>query len=221
MRATAAVQSAGTFLRAGNRGRCREELEIARNVYQTLGAVEAEALAATEGAVAAIRGDWARALEAFVEDERAAMEAGYELLALQARGDQARIRLERGDDPGHLAELLEECRQARAPLIASYVRAFIERATLRISTSGPSDHSHPNSTLEERAFRADTAAIWSELKRENALGHWRQSLALWQRLGYSVWLARAQARCGDRAAAEHTLDVLDSPDEARHWALAE
>jgi hypothetical protein len=76
-------------------------------------------------------------------------------------------------------------------------------------------------TVEEQSIRADTNALRQEALGADAQLEWSLSRASWQRLGYSVLLARAQARCGDRATAEHTLDVLDSPDDARRWALGE
>ena len=75
------------------------------------------------------------------------------------------------------------------------------------------------SFLQETAVRADACALHLERRGEDATGAWVDAAAQWARLGQTVFLARAQARAGDRAAADQTLDAIGAEDEGRSWAL--
>jgi hypothetical protein len=115
--------------------------------------------------------------------------------------------------------LLAESQSAGAVLIESYVRAIAELAAVLDGDTAPLSEPVQGGCLEEVAIRTDTAALRAELLGEDPLDRWQRARDRWQQLGYTVWLARAQARTGDTSGAGHTLDVLDSPAEARAWAL--
>jgi hypothetical protein len=104
-------------------------------------------------------------------------------------------------------------------LVASYVDAIAEQAAASrgetVSVASPST----SATLEEQGIRADTAALLAERGQADAQEAWKRAVSVWERLGYTVWLARAQARSDDEAAARRTLDLIQAGDEGRAWAL--
>jgi hypothetical protein len=123
---------------------------------------------------------------------------------------------------GALQRLTEECAATGAGRLASYAQAVLalycagsDLASDLASDVGPA----PGACLEELALRADAASLSAERSGADARGAWRHAVTIWERLGYTVWLARAQFRAGDEPAARRTLDAIQAGDEGRAWAL--
>jgi tetratricopeptide (TPR) repeat protein len=223
MRVVAAAHVAPTFGRAGNPRRGREELSYARSQSAEFGVAEEGPVVLSAAYLERDRGSWTSAAQGLHDAIRLAGEGGHVLFSLEYRIEAARVQLYSGATSSgeEGSRLRADALEAEAPLMASYIDAIFDQAAV---LSG--EHLEPTSAiddacLEELATRADTAALLAELQGDDATQVWREARALWERLGFTIWLARAQARSGDLEAARHTLDVLDSPAEARAWALGE
>ena len=102
--------------------------------------------------------------------------------------------------------------------MAAYVRALEERVVV-LEGGTPTLRSEPL-TLEEAAVRRDTEALAAEQSGSDADAAWAEAASTWERLGTTVYLARAQARSRDTAAATATLDLIRADEAAREWALS-
>lgn len=222
MRLVAAAHVAPTLSRAGRRSRAVDALEYARSETASFGPTEERIIAIAETALNRDRGAWRDAAAGLQQSIRIAAEEGHPLFTLEYRIELARVqlhldaRLTYDDYTG----LRADATAADAPLMASYIDALFDQAAVDKADARRRPSAHTGACLEERAIRADTAALQLETVGEDPTPAWREARGLWERLGYTVWLARAQSRSGDVEAAKHTLDVLDSPAEARAWALA-
>jgi hypothetical protein len=201
--------------------RAFEELQIATDRVANFGPAEEYTVAVARAAIALDRGEWREAYEAFLETDRAVQTSGSMLFELVARADVARSGMMHDDNKwaDSLTGSIIDSREVGAELIASYLEAVSDLARVlageRVELSAPA----PGAPPEELAIRADTAALRAELIGDDPLPLWATAATLWQPVGYTVWLARARARAGDRAGADIVLDRLQVSAEARDWAL--
>lgn len=223
MRATAAAAIARPMLRTGNLARSHEEIAIAREMAHEFGHGEAASVGSATAACLGDRGLWGDALRELRGSLDLYREGGFSLGVLCALPDDIRIAASVGSPWSNAAvqRVIEDAEALGAPLIASYLSALDAWAQPGPAVAAESAEPAQEACLEERAVRAETIALRQEREGANAEPAWRQARELWERLGYTIWLARAQARSGDLDGAQHTLDVLDSPAEARAWALGE
>ncbi len=223
MSLVSAAVSAHIYLRRGDTRRALEELDVARDRLARFGPSEERTVTQVEGLVAMDRGDWESALRHFTRSAELASEAGFRLDAMadQVVVMRAQAQIGAAVSMPALERLRADCLESEVPLLASYADAVGELA--RVNAREVSQGSTPaeQACLEELAVRADTAGVRLEVAGQDPSNAWRAARELWEKLGYTIWLARAQARSGDIEAAKHTLDVLDSPAEARAWALGE
>lgn len=217
----ASAWAAAAFARAGKLARAIEELDSARARLPEFGPAEASDVASVAGTINRDRGHWADALGAFVEGTEIAASSDYVLWVLIARLEEARVRLLAGVElaADEMVELGSQCESIGAPVLASFFQALADAADVMAGRPVSLGTADPNAAIEEHATRADTAALRLELLGEDPTAEWIRARELWQQFGCTVWLARAQARCGDHEAANATLELLDSPAEARAWAL--
>lgn len=221
MRTAAAAAAARPYLRAGQLARSLEELRVAKELATEFGASEKHFVAAEEAMCLADRGYWQEALVVLGASMDTSSAAGLDLATLGKRVEERRISvMVRPDDPRDSLELIAEAEAADAPLMASFLRALDAWADPIAPRSRALPPAQANATLHEIALRGDTAALQLEHSRLSAIAAWEVARAGWAQLGCTIWLARTQARCGDIAAANSTLDLLDSPAEARTWALS-
>jgi hypothetical protein len=222
MRLAASAVAAPAFLRAGAAERAREEIDQARRALADFGTSEQAEVSLAEAVIGRDLGRWDVALLAYVETQRADLEGGFLLFSLVSRIQQARIRTVTEPTNGgtEAAAVATEAGELEAPLIASLASAVSEQARIvagHLAVEGTAPH--PEAGLEELAIRADTAALRGEASGVDPRPLWAAARGCWQRLGYTIWLARAQARSGDMDDAVDTLDVIGASDEARSWAL--
>jgi class 3 adenylate cyclase/tetratricopeptide (TPR) repeat protein len=223
MRIAAGATAALVLHRRGATARAAEELRVAKEGVAEFGASELGDVAFGEAVTTRDSGHWGPSFDHFHEMRTAAEENGFALFSLAARTQQARLQIvgaarSRGFD---LTGLVGECRDVDSPLLLSYAEALADLARVQAGDASPLSDPVSGACLEELAIRADTTALRAELIGEDPAPLWLAARDLWQRLGYTIWLARAQARTGDLEAAQHTLEVLDSPDDARAWALSQ
>jgi class 3 adenylate cyclase/tetratricopeptide (TPR) repeat protein len=222
-RLTAGAVAAPVLLRAGFADRAQEELHVARDQLAEFGASELYQVSVGEAQIARDRGEWERALARFDEVAGAVSESGAAGLFLLAQADQARSRLQAGQQVplDALEHLRDECRRLDAPIFVSMIDALIDRAQLLDGTLAKPSASAVRGCLEELAIRAETAALLAEVRGEPSDARWRSAADAWRQLGFTIFLARAQSRSGDVEEAEHTLDVLRASEPAREWALGQ
>ena len=222
MRATAAAAAGQPLLRMGQLARSHEELQVAREMARDFGGGEEAFVSSVGAACLADRGAWGDSLGELRATLDVLSEIGFTLGALGTRAAELRIVAATDADWPRAAadDLLADALDLEAPLVASYVLALDAWARAARGEVSELVAAPDKACIEELALRADTAALHRDLDgHDPAL--WHEARTLWQQLGYTVWLARAQARSGDVEAARHTLDVLDSPAEARAWALGD
>jgi class 3 adenylate cyclase/tetratricopeptide (TPR) repeat protein len=221
MRASAAAVLARPLVRIGDLARSTEELRVAKEMAQEFGYGETATLTAAAAACLADRGFWEDALGELRRSLSAFREGGFSLGALGTCPDDVRMAALLGapwpDDATRQA--VDDAMDLGAPLVASYIRAIEVWSRAERGEAAVTEEAAAGACLEELAVRADASALQQELLGEDPLPAWREARDLWQRLGYTIWLARAQARCGDVDEASRTLDLLDSPTAARAWAL--
>jgi class 3 adenylate cyclase/tetratricopeptide (TPR) repeat protein len=222
VRITAGALAAPAFLRCGQPRRAAEEVERSLAGVAGFGPSERHEVSQAEGLVSRDRGEWESAFRAFADSLAGAEETGFALFQVRERVEQVRVQLAlaslRHDD---LAGLRADADQLASPLVSSYVASVDDLARV-LAREGPAQtEPHADAGLEELAIRAETAALDVELRGAVASQLWADASAAWQALGYTIWLARAQARSGDVAAAHHTLEVLDAKPGARDWALGQ
>ena len=221
MRFMAAVVGVQPALRGGDAALADAELALVKGAQDDFGTPErVDALVATAAATRD-RGSWQSSLSTLQAAEEAALQAGFSLLALVIRARQLATMVSLGiDAPSGAAEHLDaECREAGAPFVASYVEAVAAEVAALRGDELPPEQSATSMTLEARAVRADAAALLADRNGGDAQKAWQHAASVWEQLGYTVWLARAQARSDDEAAAQKTLDLIAASDEGRAWAL--
>ena len=213
-RQMAAVVGLQPLQRAGLTDRAAQARSQAVALRDAFGPPETVTAAAALGLAARDRGDWADAIGHLYIALESAEAVGFALSALVLRQELVLTSALCGvlaPDADEVAKLAE---QAEAPLIASATRAAVSMVTGEgISAT------RAGLTLQESAVRADARALQSGRAGEDPRAAWKTAAMAWQRLGSTVFFARAQARSGDVAAAEHTLDVIQASDEGRAWAL--
>jgi len=223
MRAAAAAAVARPLLRIGDLARSSEELRIAKEMAQEFGHGETATLTAAAAACLADRGFWDDALRELRRSLDAFREGGFSLGALGTCPDDIRMAalLNSPWPEGATRQAITDALELDAPLVASFISAIDAWGSAENGEYTAIGAAPEHAPLEELATRADIAALQLEIDSGEASPAWRRACDLWEPLGYTIWLARAQARSGDVDAARHTLDVLDSPAEARAWALGD
>jgi class 3 adenylate cyclase/tetratricopeptide (TPR) repeat protein len=221
MRLSAGAIAAAAFLRSGDSTRAEEELAAARKELAEFGTSELAEVSLAEAAIGRDLGRWDSALAAYAETQQADLEGGFTLFSLNSRLQIARIHVVTQPEVGtaEAAAVAVEATELGAPLVASLAAAIADLASVVSGDPTPRSGPNPEAGLEELAIRADTEAIRAELVGSDSTALWSSARDCWQRLGYTVWLARAQARAGDEDAAAKTLQIIGAPDEARSWAL--
>lgn len=223
MRAAAAAASIRPLLRTGNLALSAEELRIAKDMAREFGVGEELFIGSEEAVWLADRGCWAQAGDPLRASLDAVTAGGYILAGLSRRAEEMRLAAVLGASWSGMPvrQLIADAREIDAPLIESFVTALDEwvradRGADLTPAAAPDD-----ACLEELALRSETRALAADNGGRDSAQHWQAARSIWDQLGYTIWLARAQARSGDLDAARHTLDVLDSPAEARAWALGD
>lgn len=211
--------SALGLLRSGRLAECLEALAAARQDADGFGAGERAEIAGVSALVHRDRGDWQLALDDLEVALSASVQAPMDVETLLYRCHASRVVAASGGLLTKPAseELVRECEQAEAPFLASYAQAIAEHAAVvRGETLVPTKTAE-GACIEEQGIRADTAALLAERSGDDPTEAWATAEQTWQQLGVTIWLARAQHRSGDTAAAAKTLDLLDASDEARAW----
>jgi tetratricopeptide (TPR) repeat protein len=221
MRLIAAAAASGALLRAGEIDRALEELQLAIDRVGNFGPAEEYTVAVARAVIARDRGEWESSYQAFLETDRAVQASGSVLFQLVARAEVARSGLMCDENKwaDSLDGAIADSRELGTGLITSYLEAVADLARVLAGEQVELSSATAGATTEELAIRSDTAALRTELVGGDARGLWAESAALWRPVGYTVWLARAAARAGDRTAAEAVLDLLRVSPEARDWAL--
>lgn len=221
MRLTAGAIAATAFLRSGDTTRAEEELSSSRVALADFGPSEQSEVALSEAAIDRDVGRWDSALTAYLEAQQADVEGGFVLFGLISRMQVARLRIVA--DPYRAIvdsdAVANEASELGAPLIASLASGIADQARVVTGDLGAGSQPHPEAGLEELAIRADTAALRAEASGTDSMALWHHARDRWQRLGDTIWLARAQARAGDKDDAAKTLEIIGAPDDARRWAL--
>jgi hypothetical protein len=220
MRLFAGSVGAVALLRHGRRSEAVDEIATALDQVDGFGLSERYTLSMAAARLSADRGRWAEAARQSAVAIQAAAAASFTLLALEARLLEARVHLQLSQLPSsdHLVLLERECLSAEAPALATYaasIRAQITMNPLDSPVAGV------HQSAEDVAMRTETLAVVAESTGHDASDAWRAAAEAWRRLGYTVWLARAQARSGDAASAEETLQAVGADDDARAWAFGE
>jgi class 3 adenylate cyclase len=208
-------------LRSGSPAQAHEHLKRARLRCHQFGPGALSEVSYTQSLVAADQGNFANALSSLNDARAGTSDGPVALEVLLHRTKEARFSLAAGlaVSPHAIQVLTDECVSAGAPFLASYSRALADAARLAAGEVSEASVAIRDACIEEVAIRADNAALAAELRGEEAMGLWQHAAQTWAKLGYTVWLARAQARAGDRKNAERTLDLIDAADEGRAFAL--
>jgi hypothetical protein len=149
------------------------------------------------------------------------MQTPFDTYVLNLRAQQARLLVCSGQvrTSDAVLALRDEAAAMGAPLVASYLDVIASHARLLAGDRHELSPAPADASPEELAMRADNRALLTQLDAGDTTAAWRAAVEAWQRLGYTIWLARAQARAGDHEAAEHTLSMIDADSDARAWAL--
>jgi class 3 adenylate cyclase/tetratricopeptide (TPR) repeat protein len=222
MRLVASTVGVLAQCRRGDLASCEEEIEAIQKDVTDYGSPARADVSMAVATVARDRGRWSAAAAAVDAATEALQGSALSLSELAARAERLRIAVElpMPPQPAEADALEAACRDAGAPRLASYVAAIGDLARVRHGVDHLSPP-QPDLDAEEAAIRADVAALRVEHETGQARKQWAAALQRWEPLGLSVWLARAQARSGDAAAAERTLAHLGAPPEARAWAFDE
>lgn len=213
LRQMSAVFGLQPLQRAGAADRVQDAVGQAIALRDAFGPPETMMAAAALGLAARDRGAWAESLEHLQVALAAADAAGFALSALMLRAELVLTSALLGVTAPDAGDVIERAESGGAPAVASYTRAAVALLD---------DEANPDAaaaTLLEAAVRADARALRLERAGDDACAAWSDAAAAWGRLGLTVFLARAQARAGDRAAAERTLDAIGGDTEGRTWAL--
>jgi len=210
-----ATCSALGLLRMGRRDECDEALGFALDNGGEFGSTERAEIEFVAGLVARDRGEFGVALAHLARARTASADGYFGVEELLHRSHEARISVAAATPVATAAirELVRECTDAGAPYLASYAAAVLDQALLAEGVPVDIHDAATGASMEEHAIRAETSAL--VVNDESA---WGRAAGAWQRLGCSIWLARAQFRSGDTSGAEKTLDVLGADDSAREWA---
>lgn len=223
MRMVAAATAVLPYLRSGQLRLAVEELEYATRAAPEFGAKEVDDATVARACYLRDVGAFEDGIALFSANATAVAAGSFGFYALTDRAEHLRLAcvLSPADAIAALETLAAACREADAPVLRSYVESLTGWARAAVGDDSPVEAPVAGSCLEEAAIRADSAAIWAERRGDQPPAAWAAARDVWHRLGYTIWLARAQARSGDAPAARQTLDVLGSPEAARAWALGE
>jgi class 3 adenylate cyclase/tetratricopeptide (TPR) repeat protein len=219
MRLYAASMGAVALLRRGLRAEAVDEITSAATQVDGFGLSERYTLSMAAARLAADRGRWDEAAQHAAAAVDAGAAATFTLPALEARLLQARVYLQLGQPPSadYLVSLEEECVAADAPALAAYAAAVRAQST---RNAGDLPGADVAVAAEDAAIHAESRALVAEATGD-AVEAWRAAATAWAACGSTVWLARAQLRCGDVAAAEETLASVGADEAARVWASGE
>ena len=199
--------------RAGETARAREAATQTLAFRDAFGPPEAMMASGALGLAARDRGAWTEALQHLQSALSASEAAGFSLTSLVLRAELVLTACLLGVPSSEADIVVELSHAGGAPAVASLARAAME-----LLAGSPSTYAAA-ATLQEAGVRADACALHRGQRGMDATPAWRDAAAQWSRLGLTVYLARAQARSGDHAAAEQTLDAIGAEDEGRAWAL--
>ena len=213
------TSSALGLLRSGQVAAALEAIAVAGRDCDDFGAVERAEVAAVTAQFHRDRGEWPRALDDLALAMASSSEGPMDIETLLYRCQDARVRVSSGSGMHQrtATALVRDCDDANAPFLASYARAVAEQASVLAREDVTPARPIEGACLEEQGIRADTAALLAERDGADATKAWTRAAETWERLGVTIWLARAQHRSGDSVAATKTLDLLDASDEARAW----
>lgn len=213
MRLFAGSMGASALLRSGRRTEAVDEITSALSQVDGFGLSEQYTLSMAAARLNADRGRWTEAAQHASVAIDAGTAASFTLPVLEARLLQARVYVQLEEPPSsvYLIALEQECAAAEAPALAAYAAAVRAQSTLN-----PDDLPGPEVVVaaEDRAIHAESRALVADTSEA-----WALAVAAWQSCGATVWLARAQARSGDDAGAEQTLQTIGADDDARKWAF--
>jgi class 3 adenylate cyclase/tetratricopeptide (TPR) repeat protein len=219
MRLYAASIGATVLLRRGDAAGSIDELSGALTQLDAFGLSEQYTVSMAAARVAADRGRWEEAARHTSTAIDSAAAANFTLPMLDARLLETRVYQQLGRPPAddYLASIENELGEV-APVVAGYARLL--RAQLGRSDVDLPALAEP-AAPEDVALRAETRALSSGASGGDARAEWATAADAWRVCGYTIWLARAQARCGDEAAAEETLRLVGADAAARAWAFGE
>ena len=217
MRLVAAQELMIPLLRIGRLDEALADLDYARNAMDGFGASEAAAFSRCAAVVARDRGMWQQAAGYFTRagDESDAVGNLERLLTLVA---ETMVHSEQPPPAEYVRGLASRCRDMGVPIVASLAEAIAEQRQVAEGDGTELSDAPSGACLEERAIRRDTVALVAARGGRDASAAWCDAAIAWQRLGYTIFLARAQARAGDALAASETLDAIGADDAAREWA---
>lgn len=110
----------------------------------------------------------------------------------------------------HLRRVAVEAEAPALAVAAEIVRALASPSEATVASAraaGTPTGPWPAMLADAAAFASGQASDWAAAARE------------WSRFGMTVWLARAQTRAGEAAAARTTLEAIDASAQATDWAL--
>jgi class 3 adenylate cyclase/tetratricopeptide (TPR) repeat protein len=218
MRLMAAAVGATVHSRSAGRAEAQQELQHALDVVDGFGAGEMAEVFTAAAFVARDSGRWTEAAD-FVEravSASATADFAVDVLSLRALAAGIQLELPRQPTVDQLQLLSAECRDADAPAVAAYVDGVADR--LALLNGAARTPVLDELTMDESGIRADTDALAAELAGFDAASSWTRAVKVWEQLGTTVYLARAQARSGDATGATRTLDFLRADEAARQWA---
>ncbi|HMC71035.1 MAG TPA: hypothetical protein VKJ07_17895, partial [Mycobacteriales bacterium] len=213
LRQMAAVVGLQPLQRAGEHARAHDAMSQALSLRDAFGPPETMMAAAAIGLNARDRGDWALAMEQLEVALGASDASGFAISSLYTRYELALTSAMLGLTSVEGLDVAQLAESAGAPALASASRAAMSLVDDNIFVDTPP------ATLQEAAVRADAQALALQRQGEGTADAWRAAADAWKRLGATVFLARAQARSGDREAAEQTLEIVRAAEEGRNWAL--
>lgn len=213
LRQMAAVVGLQPLQRTGARERADDALSQALALRDAFGPPETMMAAAAVGLTARDRGDWALAMEQLDVAVGASDASGFAISSLVLRQELTLTSAMLGLPSPEGQEVARLAEAGGAPAVASAARAAMSLVDESVRLAGAPG------TLQETAVRADAHALRLERQGDDARDAWQAAAQEWSRLGSTVFLARAQARSGDRDAAVQTLQVIGAADEARDWAF--
>jgi class 3 adenylate cyclase len=216
-----ATTSALGLLRMGRLADSIAACDLARAATAGFGLPEQAEVNYVCALVARDRGDFASALEHLARARVASADGYFGVEELLHRVHEARLSVAAGAEVSLAAldQLRKECTDAGAPRLGAYTEAVHEQASLLRGQPVPLTPAADGAMIEEHALRADNQVLRAGLVGDDVETAAKQAVALWSSLGATVWLAAAQYRAGDEAAAAVTLDTIGAGDAARSWVV--
>jgi class 3 adenylate cyclase/tetratricopeptide (TPR) repeat protein len=219
MRLYAGSMGALALLRRGLRSEAIDEMTSALGQMDGFGLSERYTLSMQAARLAADRGRWAEAAQHASTAIEAGNSANFTLSVLEARLLEARVYVQLGQPPSadYLSALAKECGAVDSPRLVEYASAVRAQTTLE-----PADLPSvgADAAAEDLAVHAESRAVVAERAGGDAAATWADAAQAWRVCGYTIWLARAQARSGDLVGAEEALQAIGADDAARSWALS-